>query len=621
MRFEEILSILSTELSGSRARDLAADIARFHRTQASPGYDEALSVVREKLSAWGLPTRAHKYPADGRSKTYGWTAPPAWTVRDGSLTQIAPAERRLASFDEVPTCVVVHSPGGTFEGDLAHVGKGDTEADYAGVDLDGRVALACGRAAEVVKRAARRGAVGVVLYPDDERAAASHDLVGYHALFPGAEEVPRLVPAFSVSRRTADDLLRRLPRETVRLRGNVDAEFTETPLQVLEAWIDGSSPEVGEVLLVAHLCHPRPSANDNASGSAVLAEAARALRAFAGRCPLRATVRFLWVPEFYGTLPWAAERAQDLRRVRYVLNLDMVGQSPERIGEPLRVFRAPNHLPSYVHVAIEPLLAAVAGQVVAAPGGSRRPLHWSYDPPSGGSDHLVFAAPPHGIPSFMVGHDDPYWHTSLDTIDNVDPTRLEHVGAFVCAAALLPQTAADDDRLLGWLLAYGAHELARAAGLAQDLSPRLGHELLEIAFSIEEKRAQTVAALGVDERKARLLDKHLAVLRGLQDHLAQVLPRAERSALPPDPERPRRRMDGPLVYAVTDSFTESEARFFKDKLSAHHRALVEGLLALCDGRRTAQHIALQLSLDAGRLVPVEDVEGGIALLRKAGYVE
>ena len=60
--------------------------------------------------------------------------------------------------------------------------------------------------------------------------------------------------------------------------------------------------------------------------------------------------------------------------------------------------------------------------------------------------------------------------------------------------------------------------------------------------------------------------------------------------------------------------------FFKEKLSANHRALAEGLLALCDGSRTARQIALQLSLDAGRLVPVEDIDEGIALLRKVGCV-
>lgn len=620
MRLEEALSALSAEVSGTRAKGVAAEIARFHRTQASPGYDEALGVVRDRLVGLRVATRVHEYPADGRSKTYAWTSPPAWTVRGAVLSQAAPDERRLASFDEIPTCVAAHSPGGTFEGDLAHAGKGDTEADYTAVDARGRVVLACGRASDVTKRAGRRGAVGVVLYPDDERSAASHDLVGYHGIFPTAEEIPDLVPTFSVSRRTADGLLRRLSRDTVRLRGEIDAEFTDRPLRVLEAWIDGTDPSAGEVLLVAHLCHPRPSANDNASGSAVLVEVARVLRETADVLRPRAGIRLLWVPEFYGTLPWAAAHTRELERVRYSFNLDMVGQSPEGIGEPLRVFRAPNHLPTYVHALVEPLLAMVASLSIAAPGGSRRPLHWSYDAPSGGSDHLVFAAPPHGIPSFMVGHDDPYWHTSYDTIENVDATRLQHVGLLTCAAALLPQSIPDDDRLFGWLLTYGVRELARAAALARDLDSRSARELLDVALSIEIERAQTVVALGIDERMAGLLDRHKEALRGLRDHFSAFLPPVSRRTAGKPTERPTRRVDGPLVYAVTDFFTDEEARFFKDKLSANHRALAEGLLALCDGRRTASEIALQLSLDVGRMIPAEDVEAGVVLLRKAGYV-
>lgn len=620
MRLEETLSALSAKVSGTRAKDVAAEIARFHRTQASPGYDEALDVVRERLAGFRVATRVHEFPADGRSKTYAWTSPPAWTVRGGVLAQTAPDEKRLVSFDEIPTCVAAHSPGGAFEGDLAHVGKGDTDADYAATDVRGRVVLACGRASEVTKRAGRRGAVGVVVYPNDERSAASHDLVEYHGIFPTAEEIPHLVPTFSVSRRTADALLRRLSRDTVRLRGEIDAEYTDRPLRVLEAWIDGSDPAAGEVLLVAHLCHPRPSANDNATGSAVLVEGARVLRGMANLLPPPAGIRFLWVPEFYGTLPWAAAHTRELGRVRYSLNLDMVGQSPERIGEPLRVFRAPNHLPTYVHALVEPLLTMVASLSLAAPGGSRRPLHWCYDAPSGGSDHLVFAAPPHRIPSFMVGHDDPYWHTSYDTIENVDPTRLEHVGLLACALALLPQSVTNDHRLFGWLLTYGAREFARASALAQDVHPESGHELLDIALSIETNRAQTVAALGIDERMAELLPRHEVALRGLRDHFAAFLPPAGQRTARAHAERPTRRVDGPLVYAVTDSFTEEEARFFKDKLSANHRALAEGLLSLCDGQRTAAQIALQLSLDIGHLIPAEDVEAGIALLRKAGYV-
>jgi hypothetical protein len=85
-------------------------------------------------------------------------------------------------------------------------------------------------------------------------------------------------------------------------------------------------------------------------------------------------------------------------------------------------------------------------------------------------------------------------------------------------------------------------------------------------------------------------------------------------------ERPTRRIDGPLVYTITDRFTDEERVFFKERLGANHRALAEGLLNHCDGTQTSLDIALLLSLDAGAVVSVDDVRRGIALYRKAGYV-
>ena len=71
-----------------------------------------------------------------------------------------------------------------------------------------------------------------------------------------------------------------LNRERIRVR--VDAEyhtFPETP--VLLARVGNEGDPV--VLLVAHLCHPRPGAHDNASGVAALIEIMAALKAMKER--------------------------------------------------------------------------------------------------------------------------------------------------------------------------------------------------------------------------------------------------------------------------------------------------------------------------------------------------
>ncbi len=611
MRADDAVMKLGKSISGVRILETASEIARHHRVPGSPGYDAAADVVLGRLCDAGVRAVVHEYPADGETKTYEWTAPPAWSIRSGTLIETSPSERALVDFDEVAQGVVVHSPGGTFEGELVHLGAASRDVEYDAFDLVGKVTLVCSRASDAVARAARRGAVGVVVYPDDERASVSHDLVQYHSLFPRSEEIPHLIPAFSVSRRTADRLVRELARGAVVLRGSVNAAFAAGTLKVIEAIVPGQGPVASSVLFSAHLCHPCGSANDNASGAAVLTELARVLAS----SPLRAGVRVLWMPEFYGSLPWAATHAKELSATEFALNLDMVGASPERIGEPLRLFRVANHTPHYVNALVEPLATRVAADRGSrSTHGSTRPLHWSFDLPSGGSDHLVFAASPHRRPALMLGQDDPTWHTDLDVVANLDPTRLKQ--AAVLAGAMAGAAAPDADEaewVWNCLLAHGVRELGRAAELASALEPGAAARLSDLALEIEIERAKTLGIIG-----HAALAERTTLLRDARRHLGA--PSSSRTR-PGDAEpRPTRRVDGPLVYSITERFTDEEREFFKERFGANHRAPAEGLLNHCDGTKTPVDIALLLSLDAGTVVEADDVRRGIALLEKAGYV-
>jgi len=618
MRLNELLECLSETISGTRCKESVARIDRFHRIQASPGYDEAMESLCAALREAGIAHEVHEYPADASSKTYEWVCPPAWTIWSATLRQVSPSDRLLGRFDEIPQLVVVHSPAGVVEGEVVHVDRGTDDDDFEGAEVRGKILLASGRASEVLKQARKRGAAGVVVYPDSARAAASYDLVQYQGIFPPAEEIPGLVPAFSISRRMADGFLRTLRHESVVLRGEVDAEYTENRLRVLEAWVDGADSQAGETLLSAHLCHPRNSANDNASGSAVLLELALAFRDLCSRERMSGGVRFLWVPEFYGTLPWAASHADELQRVQCVINLDMVGQSPERIGEPLRIFRSPNHVPHFTNALIEPLAERVAAlEGAVSPNGSKRTLHWVFDRPSGGSDHLVFAAAPHDLPAFMLGHDDPYWHTSHDTIENVDPTRLKHVALLAGALAAAPFASEEDHPLLvEWVTVYAVRELSHASALARTLDGGTGRAAVAMALEIETERVRSLKDSGVADT---LLEPVLHLLEQLALQYIHLLPAHESEEAVRGP-RPLRAIDGPLVYAVTDRLNEEETAFFKEKLSDNHRAMAEGVLNLCDGTRTVEDIAMRLSLDFDRGVAAEDVERAVSLLAKVGYV-
>ena len=635
MKLDQVLEYLAENLSGLSAKRYAEQLSMFHRIQASSGFDQALEVVQQVLEKCGMETHIHEYPADGTTRIHDWIAPIGWELETAELWQLAPERACLGRSQNEPLMVCPMSPGGIAEGKLVHVGAGANESDYEGIDVEGYLVLASGTAMKVVRKAASKGAVGVIVYPGKERALASQHLRVYQGLKPTKSDLDSLIPAFSISRWCSDQLLACMEAHDVLIRGQVDARFTSNPLRVLETCIEGTDPGQSEVLLVAHLCHPYQSANDNASGSGLLMEVACQLAQMRIALPLYSSVRMLWVPEFSGSLAWSIDHSDILKRTMYTINLDMVGQSPELIGEPLRVYRVPNSIPTFMNACIEPILERIAAKSreiaplmvkgsltprTIIPQGSSRPLHWIFDLPASGSDHLSFMSAPYHIPSFMVGHEDPYWHTSEDTIEKVDPARLKQTGLLTAVLAQLPSIAQDEaDRLANWTMKYAQREMSEAAELGLDIEgvprERLMHTALEVAIqrlhSLEEflNHCTTDATVNWDEGERRLRCCNETQF----DELDQG---SEFSA-----SYPRRLMDGPLSSWYMDGLAEEDVRFLEKTLSADGRPMSEFLLELCDNRRNMTEISALLSLDLHRLVTPAEVVRGLKLLAVAGYVE
>ena len=617
MKLNALFEFLAEELSGIRAKNEVSAIAQHHRIQASPGYDAAVAQICGVLDELGVSHEVQRFVADGATKTYGWVAPPGWSIRSGELRLLEPKKELLGEYARIPQSVLGQSAPGDAEGELVHVGKGDRKECFDGLDLRGKFVLTSGRPAAMLKYLKGTGVAGLVLYPESERAAPSHDLVQYGGLFPRAEETEWLPMGFSVSRRQGERLLAALEKGVVRVRGTVDAAFIDNPMQVLEATVMGTSPNAPETLLCAHLCHPAQSANDNASGSGLLVEIARVLARLAAKGQLENTVRMIWVPEFNGAIPWAAANAEKLGNTLVSVNLDMVGQSPELIGEPLRVFRIPCTHPSFVNACFEPLLKAISSRGLQARQGSQRVLHWVLDVPSGGSDHLVFQAPPLEIPSVMFGHDDPYWHTDLDTLEKVDPTRLKHVGILTALIALLPTWGQEElPTLAGWLAAFSHRAITEAHTLPLASSEGAQHQLLLSAQALEDERAASLAAFAGNAWTA---SEHTSALQALAASLAGTA--AERATDLVEGERPVRTMDGPVRYSGMDELSRSDREFLEEKLFSHHGAPPQVLANLANGTRTLDEIVALMSLDFGRAFDHEDIDRALGLLEQLGYVK
>jgi hypothetical protein len=396
---------------------------------------------------------------------YGtYISPMGWDMRGGELWIESVAgdknfqPMRLCRYADVPMCVATMSKGGEWSGELVEVGKGTSAKYYEGKDVGGKVALASGYAGDVVREAVlKHGAVGVVIYPAADDRPEHPDMVRYNGLWPRAEELEKTRGGFMISLNQYANLKSLMAKGPVRVKGTIDATLAPGKLTHVHAYIRGSEHPEQEVLITAHLDHPKWSANDNASGAASLIEMARTLNALIAEKkipqPLR-TIHFMWVSEYYGTLAYATthketRRCGDWDDPRGVpkwdanaklpctvadINMDMVGEDTQKTNGRFYFTRTPDSVPSFLNALLEDVMQQTRDAHLFAGAGTHN--YWQPEAIqlALGSDHEVFLGL--GIPSTMFGHE-PDWthHTSEDTVDKTDASELLRVGVMATAAS------------------------------------------------------------------------------------------------------------------------------------------------------------------------------------------
>ncbi len=509
--FTSLWTTIRKEISGAAAANAIAEIARYHRIQASPGFRRAAEWVHEQLARAGLQTRILPFPAD--ASTHFWSAFgfQEWDARAATLHLVEPADHagKLADFRDLPLHLVARSLPFDGEAEVVVLDKGENEAEYEGLDLAGKVVLVRGNVRRVHDLAVvRRGAVGLIYDGMAEHepvrpAWALPDAVQYTSFWWQGQE-PRGF-GFALTPRQGENL-RRLAREhTLRVRAHVDARLYNGTLEVVEALIPGTTDE--EIVLVAHLCHPQPSANDNASGAAALLETARALGALIRRgelAPPRRAIRFLWVPEITGTLAYLSTHEDRIPRMVAGLNLDMVGEDQDQCGSSLLFEQLPDALAGFAGALLARLREFILPEVKTFGGVGGYPLFRHAETPfGGGSDHYVFSDPSVGVPMpMLIQWPDRFYHTSADTPDRVDPRMLERVAALTGAYAY-------------WLAQAGEPQ---ARWLLGELSARFRQRVIaELQSAVTE--ADEESGRGREEVRGHLeylVDRHKAALASVR---------------------------------------------------------------------------------------------------------
>jgi hypothetical protein len=430
----------------------------------------------------------------------------------------------------------------------------------------------------------------------------------------------------------------------------------------VSATIPGQVEE--EILVVAHLCHPQPSANDNASGAAAAFEAARTLQELIAKGELvrpKRTIRFLWLPEITGTFAYLSGRETELERIVAGINLDMVGEDQEQTGSSWLIERPPEALTSFAPdllVCLRDQLAALRDAPDMAPshtGIGGYPLYRQADVPfSGGSDHLVLSDPSVGVPTpMLIQWPDRFYHTAADTPDRTDPNSLARAGSLAAMYAYWLAVAGPEEATwLGYEMV--ARFKARVARSAQDVVAEGGDaELLaqalagldrRLAYLLERQRV----ALGTLERLApieclvadlqgeaeRVTERELAwaqrflALRaaeaGLQDLPEPVAPSPTEDEQQASGLVPVRRVRGPIslrehLRRLVPEEREAWRKLLKARKGGVHYTLTVLGLFWADGARSVLDIAERVELETG----VRDVELLLAyfrLLEKLAFV-
>lgn len=461
---KDTFNAIAQEYSGEAAQENTRQIIQYHRIQGSPMMAAvAKDVVLPPLQAWGLEARIEQFPSDGKTRYQTHLSPMAWDMRSGELWVESVAGHkdfvplRLCRYSDVPMCVSTYSKGGEWSGELVDVGRGTSDQDYEGKDVSGKVALASGYAASVVRQAVlKHGAVGVVIYPAALDRPDHPDMVRYNGIWPRAEELEKTSGGFQISANQHAQLKALMRQGAVRVRGNIDATLGAGSLTLVHAYIRGTEHPEREVLITTHLDHPKWSANDNASGSGAVMEMARTLHALIEAkklAPPRVTIHFMWVPEYFGTMAYVsthpearrcgawddprgsgAEFKEGAPCIIANINMDMVGEDTVKTNSRFYATRTPDSVPSFLDALIADTMQQTREDNLYAPTGTRN--YWLPEmiPYTQGSDHDMLLGL--GVPGTMLGHD-PDWthHTSEDTIDKTDASEFRRVGVMASAAA------------------------------------------------------------------------------------------------------------------------------------------------------------------------------------------
>ncbi len=479
------------EPSGETALHHAIEMVGYQRNRPASEYGSGTfregKYVLEKLNEYGI--NGAKIERFEGSKT--------WDGIKGELWEVSPYKKKLVDYDDIALSLAQGSKPTDVTAELVWVEEGK-EKDFEGVDVSGKIVVTSASVGRVHRTAIAKGAVGVVAF------GSSREL-----------KVPLAIPAsgirgddatfgFYLTAREGYKLRDRLIRgEKITVHAVVESQMLKYDLQVPTCLIPGTDPNAGEIILSAHIYegYTKQGANDNVSGSAVILEVARSLNQMFedGRLerPKRG-IRFVWVPEYSGTIPWVKAHKDITEQTLCNINLDMVGLHLKSNNSFFSLMRTTYGNPHYINDVMENYFvymgevnweilanrssAKIANQIIA-PSGTDDPFYYQIEQHYGASDHEVFNHWSTHVPGVMlITWPDLYYHTSEDIPNKLDPTQMKRAAVIAAAGAY---TIASADNAMAISIANTTFSYA---------SKRMGIELARAFDELQNTNAENFEA-------------------------------------------------------------------------------------------------------------------------------
>ena len=646
---EETLYQIAEETSGEAAKRNLDTITLQHRMRAGTQFESATQHILEQLKAYGLEEiDVLEYEADGKTMYGTQKSRPVWEVNSAQLWEVRKENgktirvRKFGDWDSVPLSLAQDSLSGDVTTSIVDIGAGLDDAAFAGKDVEGKLVLTSSQPEAVVDRAVGElGAAGIISYAPNQKSAwwkQDDRLVrwGHIGSFPTTQSF-----GFMISLGEARALQQRLAAgEEILFHAKVNAQHQRGKYRFATAVIKGSDKADEEINLTCHLDHPRPGANDNASGCVAILEVARTLAALIDAeilpRPSR-SIRFFWPAEIEGSIMYLAEH-DDPSRIKANIHMDMVGGAPVT-KSVFRISGGPYSVPSFIadvgheigRFMNDQTKRYADGQDVAFPlvarEGGKEPLMALMEGLDMGSDHDVFFEGTWRIPGLYL-HDwpDRYIHTNYDLAANIDPTKLKRA-AFIGAVTAWYLADFSNDDVAGVIELLERNALSRSAILAERRSmlPAIdAAATTRIHFSLERQKVRSVEAFA--QLPENLHQDAVAYLARLEELMATPEPRIMQQRDETVYER-NADIEGPMSafgYSFLEDNLDSDLLAGLN-LRSHSTAYGDSgmftyeALNFVDGKRTVSDIRDWLVAEMGE-VSVEDVAEYLAALESIGVV-